>query len=551
MVSFKASLARVISPHDPFDRSQEALEAMLTESSKLHFRLAHDRSRAGCIVEQRKLAKVVTLIVSLHRQVYAALEDLCLSGLENVKGLADVAFLDDGGARRVLLRFESVCNLGALVRRQTRKKRNLLEESFVKAAALEGAVHENAAEGHAIKRPEGRGLARHDRGSTGSVVHESELTERASGADGAHLVAEAVCARFQLARRVDVDVERALLDNIEVVAHVALLDDLYALGRYWLLVQRAQDLRGLVVVEMREEEVARDGRLEARQLVGCLLVEGWGEVLVVGRGGVERLGGDGGAAVGVVVAGKVLAVARDGRHLRDLVLGRAAEAAKVAKAAAARVVTARLAEVDVRKRRGGGRRHRVVLLFFFEALHRALRKASAAGRGAEGVVAGEAALRTALGAGMLLRQQGLGALRLEAAVEEVGAELQDVLGLVLEDFAVEGSYLIGVVGRQGHWEGGGEGSMELFDVGFASGAGMAAMDCEGPERSVSVQRGRAAGAIGMGCNCACTETACAGSMLGGAWADDGARRGEAAAQARSRVGRMRAASSRATAGAGL
>jgi hypothetical protein len=458
MVSYEASFAGIVPPHDAFDRPQEPLEAMLTESSKLHFRLAHDRGRAGCIVEQRQLAEVVTLGISLHGLVYAALKNLCFSGLENVERFADVALLDNDGAGRVLLCLESICNLGALIWRQTRKKRDLFEEPLVQSASLEGAVHENAAEGHTIKRPESGGLARHDRGSAGSIVHEGELTERASWADRADFVAEAVCTSFQLARRVDVDVERALLDDVEVVAHVALLDDLYALGRYWFLVQRAQDLRGLVIVEMREEEVARDSRLEARQLVLCLLVEGRGKVLVVGRGGVERFGGDGGAAVGVVVAGEVLAVACDGRHLRDLVLGRAAEAAKVAKAAAARVVSARLAEVDVPKGRGGGRRHRVVLLFFFETLHGALCKSSAAGRGAEGIVAGEAALRTALGAGMLLRQQGFGALRLEAAVEEVGAELQDVLGLVLEDFAVEGSYLIGVVGRQGHWEGGGEGS---------------------------------------------------------------------------------------------
>ena len=59
---------------------------------------------------------------------------------------------------------------------------------------------------------------------------------------------------------------------------------------------------------------------------------------------------------------------------------------------------------------------------------------------------------------MLLREQGFGPLRLETAVEEIGAELEDVLGLVLEDFAVEGGYLVRVVGREGHWEGGGEGS---------------------------------------------------------------------------------------------
>lgn len=99
-----------------------------------------------------------------------------------------------------------------------------------------------------------------------------------------------------------------------------------------------------------------------------------------------------------------------------------------------------------------------MLLLLFEALHWALCECAAAGRGAEGIVAGEGVLGTAWEGGMLLRQQGFGSLGLEAAIEEIGAELEDVVGLVLQDLAVEGGDLIGVVGREGHWEGGGEGS---------------------------------------------------------------------------------------------
>ena len=42
-------------------------------------------------------------------------------------------------------------------------------------------------------------------------------------------------------------------------------------------------------------------------------------------------------------------------------------------------------------------------------------------------------------------EEELGALALEAALEEVGAELQDVLRVVLEDFAVEGANFVAVV----------------------------------------------------------------------------------------------------------
>ena len=59
---------------------------------------------------------------------------------------------------------------------------------------------------------------------------------------------------------------------------------------------------------------------------------------------------------------------------------------------------------------------------------------------------------------MLLRQQIFGSLRLETAIKEVCAELKDVVGLVFENFAVEGGDLVGVVRREGHEGGGGEGS---------------------------------------------------------------------------------------------
>ena len=54
---------------------------------------------------------------------------------------------------------------------------------------------------------------------------------------------------------------------------------------------------------------------------------------------------------------------------------------------------------------------------------------------------------------MSLAEQELGALALETALEEVGAELQQVLRLLLEHFAVEVADFVGVIGRQRHWDG--------------------------------------------------------------------------------------------------
>jgi hypothetical protein len=57
-----------------------------------------------------------------------------------------------------------------------------------------------------------------------------------------------------------------------------------------------------------------------------------------------------------------------------------------------------------------------------------------------------------------MRQQVLGSLRLQTAIEEIGAELEDVVRLVLQYVAIKGGDLVGVVGREGLEGGGGEGS---------------------------------------------------------------------------------------------
>jgi hypothetical protein len=51
---------------------------------------------------------------------------------------------------------------------------------------------------------------------------------------------------------------------------------------------------------------------------------------------------------------------------------------------------------------------------------------------------------------MSLGEEEFGALALETAKEEVGAELQEVAGLVLEDFAVEGADFVRVVAWESH-----------------------------------------------------------------------------------------------------
>jgi hypothetical protein len=54
---------------------------------------------------------------------------------------------------------------------------------------------------------------------------------------------------------------------------------------------------------------------------------------------------------------------------------------------------------------------------------------------------------------MALGEEEFGALALETAEEEVGAELEEVVGLVLEYFAVESPDFVGVITGQRHGRG--------------------------------------------------------------------------------------------------
>jgi hypothetical protein len=446
--AFPFLFAGIVSSHDAFHRTQESLEAVLAECRNFDLGRADNGGGAGGIVEQGQLAKVIALLVPIHRLLDAALEDFGLSALKDVKGLAHVALFDDGCAGRVLLCLESVGNLGALVRREGGEKRDFLQEALVHAASLEGAVHENATERDAVQGPQGGLLGCDDGRSARRVVHEGQLAEGPSGPHGADLCTQAIGAGFQLARFVDVDVERALFDHVEVVAHVALRNDLDSLCWYGLLLQGAEDLGRLLVVEVREEKVARDGGSQAGLLLVGLVVEGRGPVVVGGRGGVERLGGHGGAPVHVVVAGERLRVGRSRRGgLRAVGLCRRREAREVAKGVLARGAGLGVVhDVGCEGGGGGGGGNVVGLLLFGNVVH-----VPAGRRRAKGIAAGKGALGlAALLAGMLVRELELGALGLEAAQEEVGAELQDVARVLVQDLAVEGGDFIEVVGRKRH-----------------------------------------------------------------------------------------------------
>ena len=140
---------------------------------------------------------------------------------------------------------------------------------------MEGVVHEDAAEGHAVERPErGVGLGGDDGGGAGRVVHEGQLAEGAAGADGVDFGAHPVGARLDFVGRGDVDVEGAALDDVEVVACVALGYHFDVFGGDGFLDEGGEHgVRG-VVGEVGEEEVGADGGAEAGDLRGGFGVVG-------------------------------------------------------------------------------------------------------------------------------------------------------------------------------------------------------------------------------------------------------------------------------------
>ena len=63
--------------------------------------------------------------------------------------------------------------------------------------------------------------------------------------------------------RIDVDVENAALDDVEVVTCVALDDDFDVFRWNRLLDQGAEDEVGGIIVEVGEEEIGADGSAQA------------------------------------------------------------------------------------------------------------------------------------------------------------------------------------------------------------------------------------------------------------------------------------------------
>ena len=132
------------------------------------------------------------------------------------------------------------------------------EKLLVHVALAYGAAHENAPVGVAIDGPQlDVGLGAHGGGAQ-LAVDERQLAKAAAVRDGRDQVV------------VDVDADLARVDDVEVVALVALLDDRLA-GAVNDRKHGVEYVAALVVVQVHEEHVLRNGLGQRRH---CLVVFG-------------------------------------------------------------------------------------------------------------------------------------------------------------------------------------------------------------------------------------------------------------------------------------
>ena len=115
-----------------------------------------------------------------------------------------------------------------------------------------------------------------------------------------------------MAGGIDVDVEDAALDDVEVVACVALGDYFDVFCRDGFFDKGAEDEVGAFFIQVAEEEVLGYGGAKTVELVVGLFVEGRFPVGILVRARSQRFCGDGGSAGHVVVVWEAL-VAGGGR----------------------------------------------------------------------------------------------------------------------------------------------------------------------------------------------------------------------------------------------
>lgn len=138
--------------------------------------------------------------------------DLHVAGLDKEHAIGRIALPDYGLAVGVGARVERIGHVHSLVRVERLEHGHVLEQRLVHLALLERALEHNTLERESIESPQlARRLGDDGRGAR-HVVHERQLAERAL---------LNVLAHFGL---VHLDLVRARLDHVEVVAVVALLD---------------------------------------------------------------------------------------------------------------------------------------------------------------------------------------------------------------------------------------------------------------------------------------------------------------------------------------
>mmetsp|Transcript_48017 Transcript_48017/g.115372 ORF Transcript_48017/g.115372 Transcript_48017/m.115372 type:complete len:269 (+) Transcript_48017:1822-2628(+) len=210
-----------------------------------------------------------------------------LSRLDEEDGVGDVAHRDHVLAVAELALLHGLRQRGALGVCERREDLDRLEEVLGLGRVARAGAHHDVAECLALERPEDAAILALDRRGAGRVVKERELAEGLARLEG----------RLDgVARGVEEDLVLPLVDEVEVVAVLALRDDDVILLADDLDHRRDHD--GLLLVRHPGEQVVLvDAVHDPQRLRGRLVARGRNEVLLAHR--LLRLSADSDAAHGL------------------------------------------------------------------------------------------------------------------------------------------------------------------------------------------------------------------------------------------------------------
>mmetsp|Transcript_20158 Transcript_20158/g.37604 ORF Transcript_20158/g.37604 Transcript_20158/m.37604 type:complete len:324 (+) Transcript_20158:1550-2521(+) len=256
---------------DLLNASEEKVELIQREGEALDVPACNYVGSSRLFLLQRPLSEEVPGLEPNHLSLGTILLVFRAHNFSLVYDVEDVSLIalpNDVLAVRVHLRPKGPSNFRSLLVTQRVQQRHIVQELAKLNCLVARRSGQQPTEKRPRERPEGAVVHRNDGGGSWAIPHERQFTEGGSRCQDPLLLS------------VDLDLRAAVLQHVELVPGLSLLNNNHVLEDI-LLLHRVYHVLNAAALQVREEEVIREGGGDYFSSLVGFWIDGQGDVVVV------------------------------------------------------------------------------------------------------------------------------------------------------------------------------------------------------------------------------------------------------------------------------